>query len=85
MAFAKAVICGDGSEPIDKIQIRGPLGSDSSKVASKSRIHASPYSGPRESKMPYVLNSYDIQLFGISYPLYIFLPEIKFYQDTKIG
>jgi len=47
--LAKAVICGEGSEPMDKIQTSGVCGSDSSQVFSKSKMHASPYSGPRES------------------------------------
>jgi len=47
--LARAVIWGDGSDPIDKIQTRGVCGSDSSQVFSKSKMHASPYSGPKES------------------------------------
>jgi len=47
--LARAVICGDGSEPMDKIQTSGVCGSDSSQVFSKSKMHASPYSGPKES------------------------------------
>lgn len=49
--FAKLVICGDGSEPMDKIQINGVVGSDSVHVASKSKMHASPYTDPRESTL----------------------------------
>lgn len=51
--FAKLVICGDGSEPMDKIQINGVVGSDSVHVASKSKMHASPYTGPRESTLQF--------------------------------
>lgn len=47
--LASAVICGDGSEPMDKIHTSGVCGSDSSRVFSRSRMHASPYSGPNES------------------------------------
>lgn len=48
--FAKLVICGDGSEPIERMHIKGVQGSDSLQVASRSSIRASPYSGPKESK-----------------------------------
>lgn len=48
--FAKAAIWGDGSDPMDKMQISGVLGSDSFQVTSKSRIHGSPYWGPKESE-----------------------------------
>jgi len=47
--LASAVTCGEGSEPIDRIQTRGVRGSDSAHVASRSRIMASPYSGPSDS------------------------------------
>lgn len=50
LLFANDDICGDGSEPIDRMQMSGVLGSDSFHVDSKSRIEASPYSGPKESK-----------------------------------
>lgn len=48
-ALAKAVICGEGSEPIESIHIRGVLGSDSIHVDSKFKMTASPYSGPSDS------------------------------------
>ena len=48
--LASEVICGDGSDPIERIHIKGVLGSDSSQVASKSKILASPYSSPREAE-----------------------------------
>lgn len=48
--FARACICGDGSDPIDKQHINGERGSDSFHVASRSNIQASPYSVPNESK-----------------------------------
>lgn len=50
LALANAAICGDGSEPMDRIQIRGVLGSDSFQVTSRSKMRGSPYSGPKESK-----------------------------------
>lgn len=49
--LANVAICEVGSEPIDKMQTKGVLGSDSSHVASKSRICISPYSGPSDSSM----------------------------------
>lgn len=49
LAFASAAICGEGSDPIERMQIKGVLGSDSPQVASKSKIQGSPYSGPKES------------------------------------
>lgn len=67
--LARAVICGDGSEPIDKMQTSGVCGSDSSQVFSKSKIHASPYSGPKES----VRNSSQIVLSRyVRYLLYFY-------------
>lgn len=48
-AFANDAICADGSDPIERIQISGVRGSDSSHVVSKLRICPSPYSAPRES------------------------------------
>lgn len=47
--LARACICGDGSDPIDKQQINGERVSDSLQVTSKSNIQASPYSVPNES------------------------------------
>lgn len=47
--FAKLAICVVGSDPIDRMQTSGVLASDSSHVASRSRICISPYSGPRDS------------------------------------
>ena len=35
---------------MERMHIRGVLASDSAQVASKSRMHGSPYSGPKESK-----------------------------------
>jgi hypothetical protein len=48
-AFARAEICGEGSEPMDRMQISGVLASDSPHVASRSKMQGSPYSLPNES------------------------------------
>lgn len=48
-ALARAAICAEGSEPMDRMQISGVRGSDSSHVVSRLRMQPSPYSGPRES------------------------------------
>ena len=48
-AFANAVTWGEGSDPILSMHMRGVRGSDSCHVCSRSKMHASPNSGPSES------------------------------------
>lgn len=50
-SLAMASICGDGSDPTDRRQIRGVRLSDSSSMDSRSRTVLSRYSAPNESKM----------------------------------
>lgn len=54
--FARDAICPEGSDPMERMQMRGVRGSDSSQVASRLRIEPSPYSGPRESILLEILH-----------------------------
>lgn len=52
-------------------QINGVLGSDSSKVVSKFKIHDSPYSGPSDSKKKKSnVNNFQNVLLHFSYAMF---------------
>ncbi|PSN54218.1 hypothetical protein C0J52_03546 [Blattella germanica] len=64
---ASAVTWGEGSDPIDRMQMSGVRGSDSTHVASRSRMTASPYSGPNDSvKRGQFINSNITQACGFT-------------------